>query len=595
MFHFVKRALRGPAALLMLSLATAVVPSVSNAGTGPADDRQLAVQTGWWTYTGITAAQLSAALSSNGARPTSIQVDNAAGPTFTVVMVRNDGAYKSGYWWYWGKTEAEVNSLLSTNKARPISIHPYKVGTATRYAVVMVPNSGANFKSWGWYYGTPSFIAGKLSTNKMRLIQLSPHPGSSNWYTSIMVDNTGSNNTGWWWYYRLTEAQLNQQIAQKSARPIDLSRNADGTYNAVLYPRNGVRWYWWQGESISGSLDRAGQWGSRIIDANVYFVGGQRRLVVAGVRNTNPLSEQLYGIIKPAVDSGKFGFYLKQVNGGTLASLQHRVQYEPASALKVLYHAKSIREQALGNAQDNNTIVYRYNPGDANNGGICPDNFSSTKTTNLKTADQWMMWNSDNRTTRAILEKYGRIPTSAFGTTLGMTSTQIRHNIGCPTASTYNWTTLYDLGRVYEGLETNKITSSPFWKAEFRSRMLNQSNFSGFKNAICPVVNAEAASLGKSTAVATSFCNQMTWISKGGSYQYGGSLPYRVSWGGLSLTGVPFKSSGGTIVPRFYVFGQFIDQTQMNSEAEKTAVSNAQRQLYPTAMRGIIRAALATW
>jgi hypothetical protein len=50
--------------------------------------------------------------------------------------------------------------------------------------------------------------------------------------------------------------------------------------------------------------------------------------------------------------------------------------------------------------------------------------------------------------------------------------------------------------------------------------MLNQSNYAGFKKAICPVVNQEAAKLGKSSSVAIAFCNAMTWIARGGSYGY---------------------------------------------------------------------------
>src|SRR5260221_13628650 len=83
------------------------------------------------------------------------------------------------------------------------------------------------------------------------------------------------------------------------------------------------------------------------------------------------------------------------------------MQYEPASALKVLYHAKSIHEESLGNTHDTDPITYHYNPAAPNNVGICPDNYASTSTTNLKNADQQMMWNSDNRMTKGIFYKYG--------------------------------------------------------------------------------------------------------------------------------------------------------------------------------------------
>jgi hypothetical protein len=105
------------------------------------------------------------------------------------------------------------------------------------------------------------------------------------------------------------------------------------------------------------------------------------------------------------------------------------------------------------------------------------------------------------------------------------------------------------------------------------------------------VVQQEAAKLGKSSTVAANFCNAMTWISKGGSYQYGGSYPYTVDWSSVSLTGVPFKSSG-VVSPKYFTFGYFVNSLQLNSDAEKSSVQTALRTLYPEALRPQIRAAL---
>ena len=90
----------------------------ARAAVGPADDRQMTTPTGWATYTGVTAAQVSNLVSANGARLTDIQVDNAATPTFTVVMVRNAGSYASGWWWYYGQTASQVSSQLAAHNAR---------------------------------------------------------------------------------------------------------------------------------------------------------------------------------------------------------------------------------------------------------------------------------------------------------------------------------------------------------------------------------------------------------------------------------------------------------------------------------------------
>jgi len=365
-----------------------------------------------------------------------------------------------------------------------------------------------------------------------------------------------------------------------------------------MYANPGTRWYWYYGQGLGTEVNRALQQGERIIDVTRY---GNSYAVVE-TRNTNALSEKLWNIIAPTIGSGGYGFYLKLVNGPTLAWLQDTKQYEPASALMVLYHAWSIHEESLGNSQDSDAITYNYNPAAPTNGGICPDNYASTNTTNLKNADQQMMWNSDNRMTKGIVYKYGggtfaggKSVMQNYAATLGLTGTQINHNIGCPTSATHNKTTLSDLGKVYEAFQTGKITTDSSWISEFKSRMLNQSNFSGFKNSICPIVNQEAAKLGKSPDVATSFCNAMTWIAKGGSYQYGGSLPYQVSWDGVSMTGVPYRILNVGIISEYFVFGEFVDGTTISSTSQANSINAARGQEYQEAMRPYIHAALATW
>ena len=50
--------------------------------------------------------------------------------------------------------------------------------------------------------------------------------------------------------------------------------------------------------------------------------------------------------------------------------------------MKVLYHAKSIHEESLGNTFDSTSITYHFNNlADPKDGNICPDNFGSTTTT----------------------------------------------------------------------------------------------------------------------------------------------------------------------------------------------------------------------
>src|SRR3954447_18599144 len=96
----------------VMGLSAVIGPQSASAAVGPGEDRQLTAPTGWWTYTGLTAAQVTNTINNNGARLTDVNVDNSSGtPHFTVTEVANSGAYASGWWWYYDVTPAQVLSL----------------------------------------------------------------------------------------------------------------------------------------------------------------------------------------------------------------------------------------------------------------------------------------------------------------------------------------------------------------------------------------------------------------------------------------------------------------------------------------------------
>jgi hypothetical protein len=456
--------------------------------------------------------------------------------------------------------------------------------------VVMVDNSGSKFKSYSWWYGSATYINSHVTATN-RLISFSSIQGTSS-YVGVFTNNSGSNATGWWYYYGVSTAQISTFLTNNHARIVDLDHNANGTYNVVMYANPSTRWYWYYGQSLSTAVARALQQGERIIDVSPYFVGDVKYFAVVSTNNLNSLSGKLWRIVAPTVDSGSYGFYLKQVGGSTIAGVQQSLKYEPASALKVLYHAKSIHEESLGHTTDSTVITYHYDPDNPTNAGICPDDFDSTNTTNLKNADTKMMQISDNRMTRGILEKYTKTAMLSYASALGLTSTSINHNIGC--ATPHNYTTLVDLGRIYEAFQNGTVTSSSTWKSAFRNRMLNQNNYTGFRNLICPIVSQEATSLGKSATVATNFCNALTFIAKGGDYAYGGSLPRTESHDDFWLSGLPYKS-GGVVAPKYFLLGEFVDNVHIDSTGEFDTMNAARSKLKQEALRPYIRSALTTW
>lgn len=574
---------------LLAGLILALTPfgQQATASVGPGEDRQISSPAGWWSYTGVDAAFVADKLSANGARLTDIKVEGGSPLKFTVTMVQNSNAYGTSWWWYYGQTAAQVLSTAGANNARPIAIHGYNTADGVRFATVMVSNTGANAEPWSFYYGSPSYISSQV-TSTSRMVSFGRIQGTGS-YTALFGSNTGSDNTGWSWYYGKTTAQLQSLTTTNNSRLVDLDRNNDtGTYNAIMYS-GGPKWRFYTGSSITDAVAKATQDGQRLFDVSPYYSGATKYVAAVGVDNMNALESKLDGQVASKLDSGTHGFYLKEVGGGQQAGLLQAKQFEPASSLKAFYHLKSIDAQESG-VLDSAPITYRFNNmADPKDKDICPDNYATTATTDLRDADSRMMWNSDNRMTRGILEKYGKSSMLSLASSIGMTGTAINHNIGC--ATPHNATTLSDLSKVYESFQNGSVVSDPTWQSAFRTRMVNQGNFSGFKSAICPIVQQEAVKLGKSSTVATNFCNSMTWIAKGGSYQYGASYPYTVDWSETSLTGVPFKS-GGVTTPRFFTFGYFVNGLQLNSDTEKVSASGALGTLQPEALRAQINAAL---
>jgi hypothetical protein len=109
-------------------------------------------------------------------------------------------------------------------------------------------------------------------------------------------------------------------------------------------------------------------------------------------------------------------------------------------------------------------------------------------------------------------------------------------------------------------------------------------------------VSQEAKKLGKSTTVASQFCDDIHWYAKGGSYQYTSGWPANISYDGMSVTRLPFVKTGDLVpVLHDYVYGYFEDEVTIHSDSQQAAVSGLDDKIYITAIRPEIDAALKTW
>ena len=608
----------------------------ANAST---DDHSVNVPTSWWTYTNVTAAQVSSFLSANSARLTDLEVYSVSGgtPKFTVRMVRNSGAYAvPGWWWYYGLTAADLASRLSTNNARLIELEPYDAGGGTiRYAAVMVSNTSTAARAWSYLVGVSSSqISSHISATGHRLIDLDNYTeGGVKKYTAAFVANTGTDAKSWQWWINQSTASVASRVASFSGRIVKLDRNSDGTYNFVQVKNTGsdnsAWWYQYGFASMTDLNNYSLQVASRPVDITTYTVGGLRRYDAVFIDNANASTRRMRSVFGATfLDAngnptrGIFQGYLKQVGGSVKVDLNSARRAETASSLKSLHLLHAMKRVEAGT--DTLASAFNYYQYDAVAGSnACPDPAKETAANlrtnyNFETGLDEMMRISDNRTTRGTVIRYGGFsPFNSTATASGLTGTTMRHNIGCayrvvatgkysPT-TLRNDTTAADLARIYEGVWNSSLLTNT---NSARSEFLESANpGSGANSTLQGIINQEAAALGKS-AIAAQFGSLIRTYGKGGSY--GTCLPNSngdcgqmvIVRSGTGLMRLPIKV-GGLTQYRDYAYGHLISDTPVgcwenfNTPAiecqQDTDYTNAHSNAANELHRDEIRSALQTW
>ena len=207
--------------------------------TALTDDHSINVPTSWWTYTNVTAAQVSSYLTANSARLTDLEVYSVSGgtPRFTVRMVPNSGVYAvPGWWWYYGLTAADVTTRVNANNGRLIEVEPYDIGGGViRYAVVMVSNTAGAARAWSYLMGVSSAqISSHITSSGHRLIDLDTYTeGGVKKYTAALVANTGADAKSWQWWINMSPSGIANKVSSFNGRIVKLERQADGKYSFV--------------------------------------------------------------------------------------------------------------------------------------------------------------------------------------------------------------------------------------------------------------------------------------------------------------------------------------------------------------------------
>ncbi|MFP5364267.1 MAG: serine hydrolase [Thermoleophilia bacterium] len=584
-----------------LAAATGLLLAATTAGAAqaavPDPERNATTPTGWHWYHGLSAAQVKQRYAAHGDRIVDLEVQSTSPYRFAVATVRNQGVYARGWYWYYGLTAAQVKARLKQKNGRLIDLETYTSGGARRFAVVMVVNKGPAAKNWHWYYGqSADQLKARLSEHKSRLIDLESYSaGGTTRYAAIMIRNTGVDRSAWWFWRNVPLAKVQSSASANGARTFSLDRLANGRYNAIQIKRKGE----FSAYEVNVDARRAGDFISqnagRIVDLDTFKVGGKRRFTVVINDNANADNQRVRALARASAKlrAARFGMFVKPVGGAPAVSLGADRVFEPASVMKTLHHLY-LHSRLEANPPESLAAIVAYpdcpavNPsGECNVGkapkDVCPTRAGVTATsfTTLDTADRWMMANSDNRTTFAIEQRYGRAAINAYATAIGATRTQINQNVGCWGPD--NEITLDDLSRMIEGAHDGSLLPTTSVRQRFFDTLIQGSSISAGLQAL---VAAEAAAAGKA-GIAAQFVASMLNRAKGGSYG-SGQRAVRANFGRMLI---PFKV-GGRVQQRAFSYGNFYNCEDCSGDAATaTAYGNAAVEQF----RPAIRAAIATW
>ena len=309
---------------------------------------------------------------------------------------------------------------------------------------------------------------------------------------------------------------------------------------------------------------------------------------------------------------GVFSAYLKQVAGPVLIDFNAQRRAETASALKVLHllHAMRQVQNNLDALASDNFRYFDYRDGSDNlPKDRCP--FSAQEDNPLTSTLEWgldrMMDDSDNRTTRGVVLRYGGFaPINATAAWAGLAGTTLRHNIGCgyfePSTSRYtpatlrNDTTAADLASIYEGVWRSQLLGAD--NGARREFLESVSAGTGVGGKLFAIIQEEATRMGKLT-IASPFAALVKRWGKGGSYgtclglpadttQCGQEVVVRASAGLIELP----VMNGGYLGARRYVYGSLVSDVP---SAWSNGVLDDYSKVRYEIFCSVIREALATW
>jgi hypothetical protein len=394
-----------------------------------------------------------------------------------------------------------------------------------------------------------------------------------------------------------------------------LASDPAGGFDTIYLGSEGESWSWYFGISASTLVTNISNNSERLIDITSYPSSGQTLYSGVGLDNSNFLQNPINTASTKVSDyansngwgGGLSGAYLAPGATPTKPTVAYNsgYRYEPASSIKVLYLLYSLLQVQLGNDALTSSLIYYVDPSDPTNADVCPqtawETAANAQTTTLGNALQLMMYNSDNRVTRAMEERYGMANVQNLARIIGLPhSTLAQPFIGCGfQGGIRNELTAADIADLYAKVATGKVLSSSLTKTFFADELGGTPASTDY---LTTVIAQEATKLGKAS-IAASFTSQTVNHWKAGSYTFcmaSDCSAYKADFSTGGVLVLPVKNSGGKITLKSYAYSDFVNDLYVpcapgSGCGAETAAYAMINQVADDAARGPIDAALKTW
>ena len=144
---------------------------------------------------------------------------------------------------------------------------------------------------WYWLTGVTAAQIKQKVDQGYRIFDLEIESTSPYKFSVAMIKNSGAHKSGWWWYYGKSSQQIKDLLSQKKARIIDMEIYYVGgqkKYGVVMVPNTGSNAKsWWYYSALTG--DQVGKKLSenkaRMVDFDTYVQGGKRYFTAVMIAN----------------------------------------------------------------------------------------------------------------------------------------------------------------------------------------------------------------------------------------------------------------------------------------------------------------------